>query len=95
VAIPAPRFKSKGEHDGFWADNATDKNHPNAVEVKRGKLSVIGWVKIREPLRFKARFAASSAVTACGQQGSDVSFRAGVASMKHGIEACLCLEARP
>lgn len=49
------RFKSKGEHDGFWADNATDKNHPNAVEVKRGKLSVIGWVKMREPLRFKGK----------------------------------------
>jgi len=50
-----PRFKKKGEHDGFRADNGTDKNHPNAVEVngKRVKLPVIGWVKMREPLRFE------------------------------------------
>jgi putative transposase len=52
-----PQFKKKGQHDSFRADNGPDKDHPNAVEVdgKRVKLPVIGWVKMREPLRFCAR----------------------------------------
>jgi putative transposase len=50
-----PQFKKKGEQDRFRVDNGTDKHHPNAVEVngKRVKLPVIGWVKMREPLRFE------------------------------------------
>jgi len=50
-----PRFKKKGvSKDSFRADPGTDKQHPNAVEVdgKRIKLPVIGWVKMREALRF-------------------------------------------
>jgi putative transposase len=50
-----PRFKKKGvSRDSFRADPGTDKQHPNAVEVngKRVKLPVIGWVKMREALRF-------------------------------------------
>lgn len=49
-----PQFKKKGKHDSFRADNGADKDHPNAVEVddKRVKLPVIGWVKMRESLRF-------------------------------------------
>ena len=49
-----PRFKKKGQHDSFRADNGTDKNHPHAVEVKgqKIKLPVLGWVRMREPLRF-------------------------------------------
>ena len=49
-----PQFKKKGKHDSFRADNGPDKDHPNAVEVddKRVKLPVIGWVKMRESLRF-------------------------------------------
>jgi putative transposase len=50
-----PQFKKKGQHDRFRADNGPDKHHPNAVEVngKRVKLPVIGWVKMREALRFE------------------------------------------
>lgn len=50
-----PRFKKKGvSHDSFRADSGTDKQHPNAVEVdgKRVKLPIIGWVKMREAVRF-------------------------------------------
>jgi putative transposase len=51
-----PTFKKKGvSRDSFRADNGTDKTHPNAVEVdgRRVKLSVIGWVRMREALRFQ------------------------------------------
>ena len=52
-----PKFKKKGQHDSFRADNGTDKDHPHAVEVKgkRIKLPVIGWVKMREALRFDGK----------------------------------------
>jgi putative transposase len=50
-------FKKKGIHDSFRADNGPDKAHANAVEIKerRLKLAVIGWVKMREALRFKGK----------------------------------------
>ena len=50
-----PNFKKKGvSRDGFRADPGTDKTHPNAVDVdgKRVKLPIIGWVKMRESVRF-------------------------------------------
>jgi putative transposase len=52
-----PTFKKKGIHDSFRADNGPDKAHANAVEIKerRLKLAVIGWVKMRETLRFKGK----------------------------------------
>src|SRR4051812_26929216 len=52
-----PRFKKKGEHDSFRADPGPDKNHPNAVDVsgRRVRLPVIGWVRMREPLRFSGK----------------------------------------
>lgn len=47
----------RGISDSFRADNGPDKNHPNAVEVsgRRVKLPVIGWVRMREPLRFNGK----------------------------------------
>lgn len=53
-----PRFKKKGvSHDSFRADPGPDKLHPNAVEVdgRRIKLPVIGWVKMREAVRFNGK----------------------------------------
>jgi putative transposase len=53
-----PRFKRKGvSHDSFRADPGPDKLHLNAVEVdgKRIKLPVIGWVKMREVVRFAGK----------------------------------------
>jgi putative transposase len=50
-----PKFKKKGKsHDSFRADNGPTKERPMAVQVdgKRVKLPVIGWVKMREQLRF-------------------------------------------
>jgi len=50
-----PKFKKKGvARDSFRADPGTDKAHPNAVQVdgKRIKLPVIGWIKLREAVRF-------------------------------------------
>lgn len=52
-----PRFKKKGKYDSFRADPGPDKNHPHAVDVsgKRVKLPVIGWVRMRESLRFRGK----------------------------------------
>ena len=53
-----PRFKKKRvSRDSFRADNGPDKQHPNAVAVdgKRIKFSVIGWVKMREAVRFAGK----------------------------------------
>lgn len=50
-----PKFKKKGvARDSFRADPGSDKAHPNAVQVdgKRVKLPVIGWIKMRESVRF-------------------------------------------
>jgi putative transposase len=50
-----PTFKKKDIHDSFRADNGPDKTHANAVELKERRLKppVIGWVKMREAVRFK------------------------------------------
>jgi putative transposase len=55
--VRVPRFKKKGRQDAFRADNGTDKSHPNAIktEGKRVKLPLIGWVAMREEVRFAGR----------------------------------------
>jgi putative transposase len=53
-----PKLKKKGvAHDSFRADPGSDKAHPNAIQVdgKRIKLPVIGWIKMRESVRFVGR----------------------------------------
>jgi putative transposase len=52
--VRAPKFKKKGQNDRFRADNGPDAKHPDAVQVcaKRVKLPVIGWVAMREEVRF-------------------------------------------
>ncbi|MDQ2992570.1 MAG: transposase [Candidatus Eremiobacteraeota bacterium] len=52
--VRVPTFKKKGIHDAFRADNGTDKRHLNAVQTdgKRVHLPIIGWVKMREGVRF-------------------------------------------
>jgi putative transposase len=49
-----PKFKKKGVHDSFRADNGPQTAGADAVPVdgKRVKLPVIGWVRIREAVRF-------------------------------------------
>ncbi len=55
--VRVPTFKKKGRHDGFRADNGPDKQHPDAVQVDgmRVRLPIIGWVKMREEVRFAGR----------------------------------------
>lgn len=55
--VRVPKFKKKGQNDAFRADNGTDKKHPDAVLVdgKRVRLPVIGWVRMREEVRFYGR----------------------------------------
>jgi putative transposase len=55
--IRVPKFKKKGQNDRFRADNGPDKTHPDAVHVcgKCVKLPVIGWVRMREEVRFAGR----------------------------------------
>ena len=53
--VRVPKFKKKGKtRDTFRADNGPDKQHPDAVQVcgKRVKLPIIGWVRMREEVRF-------------------------------------------
>ena len=44
-----PRFRKKGVHDSFRADNGADTV---TFDGKRIRLPVIGWIRMREPLRF-------------------------------------------
>jgi putative transposase len=44
-----PRFKKKGDHDSFRADNGADTV---TFDGKRIRLPIIGWARMREPLRF-------------------------------------------
>ena len=55
--VRAPRFKKKGHHDAFRADNGPEKQRPNAVTTarKQVKLPLIGWVAMREEVRFGGR----------------------------------------
>jgi putative transposase len=49
-----PRFKKRGVHDSFRADNGPSKVGADAVtlEGKKIKLPRIGWVRLRETLRY-------------------------------------------
>lgn len=51
--VGRPRFKRKGLHDSFRADNGPCKGRP-AVRLsgRRIKLPRIGWIRMREELRF-------------------------------------------
>jgi putative transposase len=59
-----PRFKKKGIHDSFRADNG-----PGTFETdgKRIRLPKIGWVRTRETLRFEGRLL-SATVSRCAQR---------------------------
>ncbi len=53
-----PNFKQKGKHDSFYLANDTFR-----VEGKRIRIPKLGWVKMRETLRFSGRI--QSAVVSC------------------------------
>lgn len=56
--VRVPKFKKKGKtRECFRADSGPDKNHPDAVQTdgKRVKLPCIGWVRMREEVRFAGR----------------------------------------
>ncbi|MBV8371020.1 MAG: transposase [Candidatus Eremiobacteraeota bacterium] len=55
--VRAPRFKKKGRHESFRADNGPDKRHPHNVITagKWVKLPLIGWLAMREEVRFAGR----------------------------------------
>lgn len=52
-----PRFKKKGIHDSFRADNGPTKAGVDAVTIehKKIKLPRVGWIRLRESLRFKGQ----------------------------------------
>jgi putative transposase len=60
--VRVPTFKKKGRHDGFRADNGPDKYHPDAVRTsgKRVNLPIIGWVAMREEVRFAGRILSAT-----------------------------------
>jgi putative transposase len=52
-----PCFKKKGKHDSFRADDGPKDKVSDAVKIEgfRVKLPIIGWVKLKEKLRFNGR----------------------------------------
>lgn len=60
--IGFPKFKKKGLHDSFRADNGPQSKGLDAVphEGKEIKLPKIGWVKMREPVRFKGQIISTT-----------------------------------
>ena len=52
-----PRFKKKGVHDSFRADNGPGGTGGDAVQVEgnRIKLARIGWVRMTETVRFQGQ----------------------------------------
>jgi putative transposase len=60
--VRVPTFKKKGRHDGFRADNGPDKHHPDAVRTdgKRVRLPIVGWVAMREEVRFAGRILSTT-----------------------------------
>jgi putative transposase len=60
--VRTPRFKRKGVHDSFRADNGPSKGRWHAVRTigKRIKLPCIGWVKMRESVRFQGQLCPRS-----------------------------------
>jgi len=52
-----PRFKKKGVHDAFRADNGPPEAGKDAVKVegRRVRLPKIGWVRMREEVRFNGQ----------------------------------------
>ena len=52
-----PRFKKRGIHDSFRADNGPPAKGEDAVAVdgKRVRVPKLGWVRMREPLRFQGQ----------------------------------------
>jgi len=55
--VRVPKFKKKGLHESFRADNGPDKTHTDAIRTdgKRVKLPRTGWVTMREEVRFAGR----------------------------------------
>lgn len=55
--VRRPRFKRKGSRESFRADNGVDRRHPDAVKTdgKHVKLPRVGWVRMREGVRFDGR----------------------------------------
>jgi putative transposase len=52
-----PKFKKKGRDDRFRADPGPERARPDAVLIrgKQVKLPIVGWVRMREELRFAGR----------------------------------------
>jgi putative transposase len=52
-----PTFKKKGIHDSFRADNGPQVKGADAVTVedRQVRLPVVGWVRMRESLRFRGQ----------------------------------------
>jgi putative transposase len=55
--VRVPKFKKKGQHDGFRADPGPDAKRTQAVNVvaKSVDLPRIGWVEMREEVRFAGK----------------------------------------
>jgi putative transposase len=54
--VRKPRFKRKGIRDSFRADNGPERNCVRVrTDGKRIKLPKVGWIKMREAVRFDGR----------------------------------------
>lgn len=57
-----PKFKKKGVRDSFRADNGPQSKGVSAVQTdgKKVKLPIIGWVRMREEVRFQGCIQATT-----------------------------------
>ena len=79
-----PTFKKKGVHDSFRADNGPPEKGADAVKVvgRTIKLPVVGWVRMREELRFIGQI--KSAVVSKTADRWFVSIAVDIKNKEHG-----------
>ena len=64
-----PKFKKKGEHDSFRCDNGPAKKGADAVQIKGKKIKIprLGWVKMREQIRFQGQIKSATVSLRAGR----------------------------
>ena len=69
IKVGYPKFKKKNRKDSFRADNGPPIKGANAVEVKDKKicLPMIGWVSMRESLRFEGQIKSATVSKRAGK----------------------------
>jgi len=64
-----PKFKKKGDHDSFRCDNGPKKKGADAIQIqgKKIKIPCLGWVNMRENLRFNGQIKSATVSLTAGR----------------------------